>query len=192
MSKQDLKFVIDHFTNYQQPEWKIEDDVRTACVAAILRWRPYTTDHIHPTTSIPSSIQDFLSQPWFNDCHGEADILYMRRALNPKDPWSGHIAFPGGKNEAIDKTPFDTVVRECKEETGLDLASPAFILLGTLDPIVLTSLKTRNPTMRLIPHIFLQVTPVTPQITIRPSEVSEITYFKIHLMGIQGHQLSIC
>lgn len=66
--------------------------------------------------------------------------------------WSGHIAFPGGKNEEMDKTAFDTVVRECKEETGLDLSSPDFILLGTLDPIVLTSLKTRNPTMRLIPH----------------------------------------
>lgn len=81
----DLKFVIDKFTNYQSPEWKNEGNVRTACVAAILRWRPFTLDHIYPV-SIPSSAQEFLSQPWLNDCHGEAEILYMRRALNPKDP----------------------------------------------------------------------------------------------------------
>ena len=47
--------------------------------------------------------------------------------------WSGHIAFPGGKDEPSDKTGLDTVVRECKEEIGIDLSTDDFLLLGTLE-----------------------------------------------------------
>ncbi|MFT5698338.1 MAG: 8-oxo-dGTP diphosphatase [Desulforhopalus sp.] len=47
--------------------------------------------------------------------------LLLRRASHPKDPWSGHFAFPGGRKESYDNTLLDTCLRETKEETGIQL-----------------------------------------------------------------------
>jgi hypothetical protein len=44
------------------------------------------------------------------------DILYLRRADYPGDPWSGQVCFSGGKRESIDQSDLETAVRETKEE----------------------------------------------------------------------------
>ncbi len=51
-----------------------------------------------------------------------ARILFIERAANEKDPWSGHICFPGGRVEEGDSGPRSTAERETREEIGLDLA----------------------------------------------------------------------
>jgi 8-oxo-dGTP pyrophosphatase MutT (NUDIX family) len=51
-----------------------------------------------------------------------AELLFVQRAEHASDPWSGDIAFPGGKPEATDKSLLDTALRETYEETGLRLA----------------------------------------------------------------------
>ncbi|MFN7699333.1 MAG: NUDIX domain-containing protein [Deltaproteobacteria bacterium] len=33
---------------------------------------------------------------------GAPEVLFIRRAEKPGDPWSGHMAFPGGKQEPGD------------------------------------------------------------------------------------------
>ncbi|MDP6779326.1 MAG: CoA pyrophosphatase, partial [Candidatus Latescibacteria bacterium] len=33
---------------------------------------------------------------------GEPELLYMERTAHGEDPWSGHIAFPGGRVEDQD------------------------------------------------------------------------------------------
>lgn len=66
--------------------------------------------------------------------------------------WSGHVAFPGGKNEPQDKSDLDTVVRECREEIGIDLSSPNFIPLGTLEHRDIKNIKLNKLMMVLIPH----------------------------------------
>jgi 8-oxo-dGTP pyrophosphatase MutT (NUDIX family) len=48
-------------------------------------------------------------------------ILFVKRATNPKDPWSGQFGLPGGKREINDQSLKDTVIRETLEETGIDL-----------------------------------------------------------------------
>ena len=48
-------------------------------------------------------------------------ILLIERSQNPLDPWSGHLAFPGGGREAPDLDLLDTAIRECEEEIGLRL-----------------------------------------------------------------------
>lgn len=54
-----------------------------------------------------------------------ADLLFIRRAEHPRDPWSGQMGLPGGRIDPGDATPFDAAVRETLEEVGLDLARDA-------------------------------------------------------------------
>lgn len=49
------------------------------------------------------------------------ELLFIRRAENPRDHWSGHMAFPGGRVEASDAGPQAAAERESWEEIGLDL-----------------------------------------------------------------------
>lgn len=49
-------------------------------------------------------------------------VLLGRRRDDPRDPWSGHIAFPGGRREPSDRDLLDTAVRECLEEAGIGLS----------------------------------------------------------------------
>lgn len=49
------------------------------------------------------------------------ELLFIRRAEAPGDPWSGHMGLPGGRVEAGDPSPLETALRETREEVGLDL-----------------------------------------------------------------------
>lgn len=66
--------------------------------------------------------------------HDDSDVLLIRRAEHPHDPWSGHMAFPGGRHDPLDATLLDTAKRETREEVGLDLDRQA-ALLGRLDDL---------------------------------------------------------
>ena len=46
-------------------------------------------------------------------------FLVLRRVAHPKDPWSGHFSFPGGRKEDNDQDLLATCIRETKEETGI-------------------------------------------------------------------------
>lgn len=64
---------------------------------------------------------------------GETELLLIERALRQGDPWSGHMALPGGRREPSDPDLGATAVREVREETGIDLAGAR--LLGRLDDL---------------------------------------------------------
>ncbi|HAG97011.1 MAG: coenzyme A pyrophosphatase [Pseudomonadales bacterium] len=49
------------------------------------------------------------------------ELFFIQRAKKPGDPWSGDMAFPGGRKQIEDATLQDTAIRETWEETGLDL-----------------------------------------------------------------------
>lgn len=61
------------------------------------------------------------------------EVLFIRRAEHPEDPWSGHMALPGGRKDPGDATLADAAMRETLEEVGLSL-TPG-MLLGRLDDI---------------------------------------------------------
>lgn len=48
------------------------------------------------------------------------EVLLGRRRDDPRDPWSGHIALPGGRRAPLDRDLLDTALRECLEESGLE------------------------------------------------------------------------
>ena len=52
---------------------------------------------------------------------GEDRVLLIKRADRTGDPWSGHVALPGGRVEGTDESFRRTAVRETLEEVGIDL-----------------------------------------------------------------------
>ena len=59
------------------------------------------------------------------------EILVIKRAEKTDDPWSGHMALPGGGWEPGDESVYATARRETLEEIGVDLNDGR--LLGRLD-----------------------------------------------------------
>lgn len=70
----------------------------------------------------------------------DLEILFIQRAAHDQDPWSGHIAFPGGKWEEGELV-CQTARRETMEEIGIDLDKGWY--LGRLSDIVGTNLPVR-------------------------------------------------
>jgi 8-oxo-dGTP pyrophosphatase MutT (NUDIX family) len=62
------------------------------------------------------------------------DILLIQRAERAGDPWSGHMAFPGGRREPEDATALATAIRETDEEVRINLAHTG-TLIGELDDV---------------------------------------------------------
>lgn len=75
-------------------------------------------------------------------------VLLIKRAERASDPWSGQIAFPGGKMQSGDKNAKDTAVRETMEEVGVDLEKAAKFL-GYADTVT-----THTGTMDVVPTVF--------------------------------------
>lgn len=55
---------------------------------------------------------------------GNAELLFIERAQKEGDPWSGHMAFPGGRRDRADSDLVATSLRETREEVGLELGRP--------------------------------------------------------------------
>jgi len=64
-----------------------------------------------------------------------AEALFVRRAEAPGDPWSGHVALPGGRRDPEDSDLLDTARRETFEETSLQLERADHVgRLGEIHP----------------------------------------------------------
>jgi 8-oxo-dGTP pyrophosphatase MutT (NUDIX family) len=71
---------------------------------------------------------------------GDLEILFIERATDVRDPWSGHLAFPGGKVEQGELAR-QAAERETREEIGLILESERY--LGRMSDIVGANLPVR-------------------------------------------------
>lgn len=92
----------------------------------------------------------------------EPELLFIKRADAEGDPWSGHMAFPGGRHEPDDRSLLETAVRETREETSINLLAHGRVL-GVLD-----DLAPRSPSLPRI-NIRPFVAIVRPDVQIVPS-----------------------
>lgn len=90
--------------------------------------------------------------------NNDVELLMIKRADHPGDPWSGHLALPGGRAEPEDEHLIATAARETWEEVGIRLA---------IEDHFIGRLETLLPNNPRLPKI-----EITPVIAVVPSEYS--------------------
>jgi len=109
----------------------------------------------------------------------ELALLFIRRAHAPNDPWSGHMAFPGGRVERDDDGPLGAAMRETKEEVDVRLSRSQ--LLGPLSPQDATRKGRRTPLV-IHPFVFRVPSETLPRPDSR--EVQETVWIPVsHFLG---------
>jgi 8-oxo-dGTP pyrophosphatase MutT (NUDIX family) len=96
------------------------DDVRRSLAAHAPRILQPTAKH----AAVAAVLRDTAHGP---------ELLFIERAQHPLDPWSGHMAFPGGRVDPGDATARAAAERETLEEVGLQLAAAE--QLGRIDDV---------------------------------------------------------
>lgn len=86
-----------------------------AAIAAALSRHPAREDADVPPTR-KAAVAAVL-----RDGSREVELLFIRRAEHPRDPWSGQMGLPGGRVDPGDASPLAAALRETREEIGLDL-----------------------------------------------------------------------
>lgn len=101
------------------------------------------------------------------------EVLFIERARHEADPWSGHMAFPGGRVEPEDDSDRSAAERETLEEVGVSLEGAAY--LGRLDD--LQGRQAGRPAGLVISgHVYHVVSPEP----LRPNfEVAEAFWFPV-------------
>lgn len=99
----------------------------------------------------------------------EPELLFIKRAERAGDPWSGHMALPGGRHEEGDTSLQMTAVRETFEELALDLTQGEII--GRLDD--LAPISPSLPPVVIRPFIAV----VAPDVTFMPNAEVASTYW---------------
>jgi 8-oxo-dGTP pyrophosphatase MutT (NUDIX family) len=101
---------------------------------------------------------------------GDPEMLMIKRADHEGDPWSGHVACPGGRWEPGDPDLAQTAARETREETAIDVERDGKIL-GAMDD--LTPLTPRLPAIVIRPYVAI----VPPTVRIVPSDEVAATFW---------------
>lgn len=94
----------------------------------------------------------------FREADAGLELLFINRAEHPQDPWSGQMAFPGGRSEDGDADLLQTAIRETREETAIDLERDARCL-GSLDETRAMS-RMRVLDLTITPFLFRLLVPV--------------------------------
>jgi len=111
------------------------------------------------------------------DAPDSTDILFIKRAEKVGDPWSGHMAFPGGHREREDDGLRGAAMRETAEEIGLDLNDSKY--LGALDHEQAQP-RGRVLNMLIAPHVFQ----ITGDPIFSPNhEVAEVVWAPLNVLA---------
>lgn len=86
------------------------------------------------------------------DTSAGVEVLMIKRADREGDPWSGHMAFPGGRADDVDDNNLHTARRETWEEIGLDTHIHTECL-GRLSDVLSQSHRGRDA-MVITPYVF--------------------------------------
>jgi 8-oxo-dGTP pyrophosphatase MutT (NUDIX family) len=142
-----------------------------------LNLRPYrgpVDDPPPPNGGGSAAVALILRPPWEAPV---AEFLLIRRAAAEGDPWSGHMALPGGRRQEDDASLLGTAIRETLEETGIDLAA-AGSLMGTLAPV--EPVSPQLPAISILPLVFRLEHRV--ELRLRKGEVAEAIWAPVSLL----------
>lgn len=120
------------------------DDIR----AALARQPPAADDEFGP---IQAERNDAAVALILTGRNRDLSLCLIRRAEKPGDPWSGHVAFPGGRRASDDTDPCATAERETEEEIGLRLRPEQ--RLGRPAPLTIR-LSGRETRLRLFASVY--------------------------------------
>jgi len=130
-----------------EPQGPLETDPRFWVLSEALA--SYAADADAPPPPDPNYIQTAVSVTI--RANAQLELLLIKRARSERDPWSGHMALPGGRRDPVDGSLLDTAVRETLEETGVDLRADG-VHLGRLDDVAPGSV--RLPKLTIAPFVF--------------------------------------
>ena len=157
---------------------------RRASVALIVRIRPHYTCWPRASAdlghgSVQEKLNAFFDLDWVK--HGDPEILFIKRAANKNDKWTGHIAFPGGRRDPEDEDDYSTAIRETWEEVGIDLREQSSYALpaGNMSQTVITESWGEKPLMVYCPYVFIITTPNLPSLRLQPREVASAHWVPI-------------
>ncbi|RME70145.1 MAG: CoA pyrophosphatase [Verrucomicrobia bacterium] len=114
----------------------------------------------------------------FRDGSDGAEVLMVRRAEHPADPWSGHMAFPGGRVEATDESYEAAAIRETREEVGIDLPACARAL-GRLSEL---QARSRQGLLPLCIHPFVYELTACASVSLN-HEIQETLWIPLRLFA---------
>lgn len=97
----------------------------------------------HPQTLAPNNRGHAAVAMLLKESSPSPEVLFIIRAEHDRDPWSGNIAFPGGRLNPEDKSPQQAAERETYEELALDLAQAKYLgrlndLYGATMPVLVS------------------------------------------------------
>ncbi|MFP6623773.1 MAG: CoA pyrophosphatase [Myxococcota bacterium] len=111
----------------------------------------------------------------------QAEVLFIERASRTGDPWSGHMAFPGGRLDPSDASTREAAERETLEEVGVCLAGGSY--LGRLDD--LEGRPERNDRMVVSAYVYHMADPEPLRLN---HEVREAFWFPVsELLASERH-----
>jgi 8-oxo-dGTP pyrophosphatase MutT (NUDIX family) len=116
----------------------------------------------------------------------DTDVLLIHRATRDGDPWSGHMALPGGRHDPRDRDIIHTAARETLEEVGIDIERTGE-LIGRLDELHAVA-RHRPLDLVISPTVWHLQQPV--DITPHPREVADALWVPLsHLCSADGRGL---
>lgn len=107
---------------------------------------------------------------------GRVEMLFIKRAVQERDRWSGQVAFPGGRRAPDDVNDCATAVRETWEETGLVLErEQGFLCLGRIEDEVALRGRWYESQHGLVVScfVFLQLCDESPPFVLDYKEVAD-------------------
>lgn len=133
--------------------------------------------HVPQRADIPGTPREAAVAVILRDAEQGPDVLFIKRADKSGDPWSGHMAFPGGHREPDDADLRAAAERETLEEVGLDLAGSEY--LGPLDQQRAMA-RGRSLDMLIAPHVFA----VSGEPALTPNfEVQEVVWAPLRTLA---------
>ncbi|TDJ60628.1 MAG: CoA pyrophosphatase [Proteobacteria bacterium] len=116
------------------------DEIRTT-----LRQRPHEPAAFQPQPA-HAAVAMILAEG-----DNDLDVCFIQRAERDGDPWSGQVAFPGGRADPVDRDASAVAERETFEEIGLKLHAKHLIGPLPVRPIERQEINVLSPFVYYVP-----------------------------------------